>query len=95
MKRFLTNKEACDALQKINEGGILNTIDAQVLSSIRICLLADQIGISLWGKVIEDVRPIFRECEKPDTDASEAMKENYDAYEQCVKEAYKLIDKGE
>ena len=62
MKKFLTNKEACDALQKINECGILTTTDAQALSSIRVCLLADQIGISLWGKVIEDVRPIFREC---------------------------------
>ena len=76
MKKFLTSKEACDALQKINEGGILTTADAQALSSIRVCLQADQIGISLWGKVIEDVRPIFRECEKPKTDASDAIKEN-------------------
>jgi hypothetical protein len=95
MKKFLTNKEACDALQKINECGILTTTDAQALSSIRVCLLADQIGISLWGKVIEDVRPIFRECEKPKSDALDAIKENYEAYEQCIKEAYALITKGE
>lgn len=96
MKKFLTKNEACSALKQINSGALLNIEDTQILSSIRACLLAEELGISLWGKIIEDARPLFRKGAVPSENASEDAKENYESYKKSFSEAYKeIIEKGE
>lgn len=91
MKKFLTTREACNVLKKINECGVLGTEDVKNLSSIRVCLLAQELNINLWGKEIEIARPLFRGCEVPEEDASEFVKENYTAYLECLKESQKEL----
>ena len=39
--------------------------------------------------------PFLENAKSQKSDASDAIKENYEAYEQCIKEAYALITKGE
>lgn len=91
MKNFLTIKEACNALRKINECNVLGTEDIKNLSSIRVCLLAQELNMNLWGKEIEIARPLFRGCEVPEEGASEFVKDNYTAYLECLKESKKEL----
>lgn len=59
-KRYLTRKEACEVLYQIREKE--EPVTKEVLRSlemIRICLVAEDAGLHLWGKGIEETRPVF------------------------------------
>lgn len=83
MKKLLTKMEACDFLKKLeNHKGILNPQEAIYLSHIRICLLGELINLDMWGKDIDNIRPYFKECEKPTPNCSPEIIENYENYKE-------------
>lgn len=59
MKKYLTRNEACEALYNMENKIYLDTEDMVHLRMMRICLVAEQKGLDLWGKPIEETRPIF------------------------------------
>lgn len=65
-KNYLTKKEACEALYSVKNKLYLDQQDCINLEMIRICLVGEVKGYNLWGKSIEDTRPIFVES-TPDT----------------------------
>lgn len=59
-KNYLTRKEACEVLFNIRENGLQAVPENfRNLEMIRICLIAEEAGFHLWGKNIEETRPIF------------------------------------
>lgn len=77
MKNFLTKSEACVALKKIQTQKMVTDKECVELESIRMCIAGEKDGLNLWGKKIEDVRPMFRDCPPSKT---EEQKENYEQY---------------
>lgn len=90
MKRFLTRKEACRLINKLKGRASLEEKEKLQLESIRVCLVGDAKGMSLWGKEIEPVRPIFRECDEPGKNPSEEETLNYAAYKEDLFKAEKI-----
>lgn len=58
-KKYLTRKEACEVLFQMREGAAVCQENLRALEMIRICLIAEEAGLHLWGKGIEETRPIF------------------------------------
>ena len=81
MKTFLTKAEACEQLKRMERASMRCEDDVQCLASIRICILAEQKGLSLWGKDISMARPLFEQPERS------AGTWNEEAYKQALAEA--------
>lgn len=94
MKNFLTKSEACNALKTLQDGKTINHSDSVALASIRICLVGEEMGLNLWGENVEEARPAFNICNKPEQDASELEKENYEVYKYCVAQVYEKFSSG-
>ena len=58
-RKYITKKEATQFLYSLKEKPVLDMEDCRSLEMIRICLIGDQKGLNLWGKSIEDTRPVF------------------------------------
>lgn len=86
MKRFLTKKEACQVLKDVEDAGILSPKLEVMLSSIRVCLAADEKDFYFWGNLVEDVRPLFKKCVVPDETSAEEIVDNYEAYLETMEE---------
>lgn len=87
MKNFLSKDEACVVLSNLHQGSLISCEDTVALTSIRVCVAAEKLGVSLWGKDIEKIRPMFSECQVPENDAIEEVIENYSAYQKALANA--------
>lgn len=56
---YVTKSEAIEFLYLLKSKPVLKREDCATLEMIRICLVGDQRGLSLWGKSIEKTRPVF------------------------------------
>ena len=86
MKNFLTKKEACTLLDRLKTSTEITHEDSVALVSIKICLAAEEMGLSFWGEPVEAARPAFRDCEIPDENSTEEVFENYKSYKECLEE---------
>ena len=94
MKKFLSKKEACVALNEIDNLNMLPRKESVEITSIKVCLAEEDMGFDLWGKFVEDAKPIFKNCEIPTEDSSGDVIENYKVYQASLKEAKEKIMGG-
>jgi hypothetical protein len=80
LRNFFTKTEACQALSTIEGKEKLGSKELNALESIRICLIGEMNGLSLWGKDIEKIRPIFKAAPDPEKYHLEELVKNYEAY---------------
>lgn len=94
MRQYLTKGEACSLIKGLSVKDKLTLKERAGLESIRICLIGDGMGVHLWGKSIEETRPLFRSCTPPKADASESIRSNYEAYMEALEEALQVAKEG-
>lgn len=83
-KKYVTKNEAIKFLYTLKERPILDMDDCRTLEMIRICLIGEEKGFELWGKPIEETRPVF----------IQSTDETRSAYEKDLAKAMKIA-KGE
>ena len=90
MKNYLSRKEACTLIKGIGTKTQISLKEKVGLESIRVCLIGDGMGLNLWGKSIEETRPLFKPgypiCEK----SSEGVRKNYETYLEALEEALEI-----
>ena len=77
---YITKTEATKLLYSLRNKTIIDQDDCRSLEMIRICLIGDLKGLNLWGKSIEETRPIF----------IGSIDETRDAYERVYEKALKI-----
>lgn len=91
MTNFLTQDEAVNALDNIQNKFLITTEDAVKLASIKVCIAGDEIGVNLWGQNVDKSRPLFCHCDKPTENDDIFLNENYQLFNDRYNQAYKLF----
>lgn len=58
-QNYITKKDAIKFLYGLKEKPVIDLDDLRTIEMLRICLIGDTMKLNLWGKSIEDTRPIF------------------------------------
>lgn len=90
MKNYLSRKEACTLIKGIGTKTQITLKERVGLESIRVCLIGDGMGLNLWGKSIEETRPLFKPGYPVDANSSESVRKNYENYLEALEDAIEI-----
>lgn len=91
MVNFLTQDEAVNVLDNIQNKFLITTEDSVNLASIKVCIAGDKLGVNLWGQNIDEARPLFCHCDTPTSNDDIFFKENYKLFTERYNQAYELF----
>lgn len=79
-KNFISREKANDILLELISFVPLRNDLSEALEDIRLCIVAEDMGVNVWGANKEDTAPLFHILVPPDKDAPKEYIRNYEAY---------------